>query len=104
MSLTKIKKIIHSYAECLKDENYPYNSIYLFGSHAKGQAHKWSDIDIAVITPKLKKNYDLNRLMLWKLRRQIDARIEPHGFTPQEFKNLADPLVYEIKTTGIRIK
>ena len=33
----------------------------------------------------------------------IDNRIEPHGFTEADFKNLADPLVYEIRKTGIKV-
>lgn len=103
MSRAEAKKIVRKYAQALADNNYNYSAVYLFGSTAKNKAHKWSDIDVAVITNKLKSDYDQNRLKLWKLRQGVDDRIEPHGFTPEDFKNIVDPMVYEIKTTGIKI-
>jgi predicted nucleotidyltransferase len=103
MSRIEAKKIVKKYAEKLKTEKYPFSAIYLFGSHAQGKADKWSDIDVAIISKKLKKNYDKNRFLLWDLRLGLDTRIEPHGFTPEDFKNDTDPMVYEIKKTGIRV-
>lgn len=103
MSKIESKKIIRRYAEKLKTENYPFSAIYLFGSHAKGKTHKWSDIDVAVVSKKLKRNYDKNRFLLWYLGRKIDTRIEPYGFTPENFEDNANPIAYEIKKTGIRV-
>ena len=37
-----------------------------------------------------------------RLAAQIDERIEPHPFTPQDF-NANDPLVSEIQRTGVRV-
>lgn len=104
MSKTEIKKVVKRYAGALKKARYPFSALYLFGSHSKGSAHQWSDIDVAVISDSLKKNRDKNRFLLWNLRMGIDTRIEPHGFTVKEFANEADPLAYEIKKTGIRIE
>ncbi|OGF22791.1 hypothetical protein A2Y83_03990 [Candidatus Falkowbacteria bacterium RBG_13_39_14] len=78
-------------------------AIYLFGSYAKGKPDKWSDIDLAVVSDNLKRNRDKNKFLLWKLRMGVDTRIELHGFTRQDFKNDCDPMVYEIKKTGIRV-
>ena len=103
MSNIKAKKIVKKYAEKLKKENYPISAVYLFGSHAKGKAHKWSDIDVAVISDKLKRNKDKNKFLLWDLRMDIDTAIEPHGFTVKDFEDINDPMVYEIKKTGIKI-
>ena len=103
MSNAKAKKIVEEYAERLKKENYPFSSVYLFGSQAKGKAGKWSDIDVAVVSNKLRRNNDENRFLLWKIRRGVDSRIEPHGFTVKDFEDINDPMVYEIKKTGIRI-
>lgn len=97
------KKIVNQYAKQLKRQKYSFSAIYLFGSYAKGKPRKWSDIDVAVVTPELRKNYEHNRFALWDARVGVDSRIEPHGFTPEDFKNDADPMVHEIKTTGIRI-
>ena len=103
MSKANAKKIVKNYSKKLRAENYPFQAIYLFGSHSQRKAHKWSDIDVAVVSNKLKRNYDENRFLLWDLRLDVDTRIEPHGFTVDDFKDNADPMVYEIKKTGIRI-
>lgn len=103
MSKIEAKKIVRNYAKKLREENYPFSAIYLFGSHAKGKARKWSDIDVAVVSDKMKRNRDNGRFLLWNIRMDVDTRIEPHGFTVKDFQDESDPMVYEIKKTGIRI-
>lgn len=104
MSKIDAKKIVKKYAEKLKKENYPFSAIYLFGSYVKGKAHKWSDIDVAVVSDKMKRNRDKGRFLLWHIRRDVDSMIEPHGFTVKDFQDDNNPMVYEIKKTGVRIK
>lgn len=104
MSKIDAKKIVKKYAEKLKEKNYPFAAIYLFGSYAKGKAHRWSDIDVAVISDKMKRNRDKGRFLLWHIRRDVDSMIEPHGFTVKDFQDDNDPMVHEIKKTGVRIK
>ncbi len=103
MSKTEVKKIAKQYAQALKEADCPFSALYLFGSHVKEEDSETSDIDIAVVTDQLKKNRDQGRLMLWKVRRDVDTRIEPHGFTVEDFANDEDPMACEIKKTGIRI-
>lgn len=103
MSKAQAKKIVEKYARVLKKAKFSFVAIYLFGSSVKGKAHEGSDIDVAVVSSQLKKNRDKDRLLLWKLRRDVDVRIEPHGFSPERFKQDADPMVYEIKETGVRV-
>lgn len=104
MSTTEAKKIVKKYAEKLKKEKYPFTAIYLFGSFARGNPHKWSDIDVAVVSSEIEKDYLEGRKKLWHLTRGVDSRIEPHGFSPKGFKQNWIPMVHEIKKTGIRIK
>ena len=85
MSKTKAKKIVKEYGKALKKARFPFRALYLFGSHSKGHAHTWSDIDVAVVSDKLKTNYDKNRWFLWQIRMDVDNRIEPHGFTVEDF-------------------
>lgn len=103
MRTSEIKQVVKQYAEKLREEKFSFQSIYLFGSFAKNAPNKWSDIDVAIVSDKLKKNHEKYNSMLWLLGRDVDLRIEPHGFTNKEFENLNDPMVYEIRTTGIRI-
>jgi predicted nucleotidyltransferase len=51
--------------------------LILFGSYAKGTAHEDSDLDVAIVVDELTGDYFSTRPLLWKIRRQIDDRIEP---------------------------
>jgi predicted nucleotidyltransferase len=51
--------------------------VVLFGSYAKGNAHKDSDIDIAIVVDNLNDDFLEKYNQLFKLRRGIDSRIEP---------------------------
>ncbi len=104
MSRAEAKKVIIRYADKLKEKKYSFSAIYLFGSYAKGKPNKWSDIDVAVVSKELDKDWSSGRMRLWKIKEVVDDRIEPHGFSPSDFKSGWDPMVYEIKKTGIRIK
>lgn len=103
MSKAEAKKIVRKYAQKLKAEKYPFSAIYLFGSFAKGAPRKWSDIDVAVVSKELNKKSAGAELRLWKFREDIDDRIEPHGFSPEDFNDYWNPMAHEIKKTGIRV-
>ena len=75
---------------------------YLYGSQTKGTATEWSDIDVALISPDFSADLFQERLALMRLAAQVDDRIEPHPFRPQDF-NLDAPLVSEIQRTGVRV-
>ncbi|HPS27643.1 MAG TPA: nucleotidyltransferase domain-containing protein, partial [Bacteroidales bacterium] len=66
--------------------NANFNSvkIILFGSYAKGNFNKDSDIDIAVILNDFHDIIEV-QVKLMKLRRKIDSRIEPHPFREKDF-------------------
>lgn len=103
MSKIQAEKIVEKYAKKLRAKNYPFSAIYLFGSGAKGKRSEWSDIDVAVISDKLKKDWNRNEDILWKYTIEVDSRIEPIGFTVKDFQNSFDPMVSEIKKYGIKI-
>ncbi|MFA5751011.1 MAG: nucleotidyltransferase domain-containing protein [Candidatus Paceibacterota bacterium] len=103
MSKTELKKIIKKYSENLRRENFPFSFIYLFGSMVKGTHHKNSDIDVAVITDAEAKKVEKKISSLWTAKRNVDYRIEPHCFSVKDFNDSSDPLVSEIKKTGIRV-
>jgi predicted nucleotidyltransferase len=103
MSKVKAKEIVKKYVEKLKAEKFPFSAVYLFGSFAKGKAHKWSDIDVAVVSKKLDENTREEKLKLWKFRDGVSDLIEPHGFTPKDFADYWNPMAHEVKKTGIRV-
>jgi predicted nucleotidyltransferase len=83
----------------LQNQGIKIDSAYLFGSFAKGTEHKWSDIDVAVISPDFSDNRFEEGVRLMILSHDIDNRIEPVPFNPETFID-EDPLAWEIKKTG----
>jgi len=75
---------------------------YVYGSHARGAASEWSDIDLAVVSPDFTADRFQERVTLMRLAATIDSRIEPHPFRPDEFTS-NDPLAYEVQRTGIQV-
>jgi len=103
MGKIEVINIVKKYAENLKKKGMSFDAVYLFGSYVKGVPRKWSDIDVAVISPYLRDKYSEGRFLLWKLTRDVDLRIEPHGFTPEGWADEANPVAHEIKNTGLKI-
>ncbi|MCF6269721.1 MAG: nucleotidyltransferase domain-containing protein [Melioribacteraceae bacterium] len=64
-------------------EHLEFNSAVLFGSYVNGKPREDSDIDIAFIINDENHNFDYYNLLivLNKLAKDIDSRIEPHIFT-----------------------
>ena len=80
----------------------PIEQFWLFGSYAKNNAHDDSDIDIALVVNYLDKDYSVlnTEPILWRLKRQIDLRIEPHLIARNaDYAGFLD----EIQRTGILI-
>ena len=102
MSKNQAIKIADRYAKKLRENNFPVDSVYLFGSWAKGTATRYSDIDIAVISKKPVKIED--SFVLRRIRRMVDTRIEPHGINLKDFSEKNNPIASEIKNTGKKLK
>lgn len=61
----------------LLSQHMQFDKMILFGSYAKGNEHKDSDVDVAIVVEKLSGDFFSTRPLLWKIRRQVDDRIEP---------------------------
>jgi len=97
-----VENTVQKYLSILALHKIPVSQVYLFGSCAKGTQHKDSDIDIAIFWDTDEIDSFSSDLLLMKLTRQVDLRIEPHSFSRQEISN-PDPFVAEILATGKRI-
>lgn len=64
------------YATLVSEKIKP-QKIVLYGSYAKGSWKEESDIDIAVIVDAVDDDFLETEAMLYKLRRNVDDRIEP---------------------------
>jgi len=88
----------------LVEESFPVHisQFWLFGSYAKGNQHKDSDIDVALVVEHLDDDYNIleTEPILWKLCESVDFRIEPHIIARDtDYAGFLD----EIQNTGIRI-
>ena len=61
----------------LLNDYFQLENVYLFGSYAKNTYREDSDIDVAIVVKNIEGDYFSVTPLLWKLRRQIDDRIEP---------------------------
>lgn len=94
-------EITKRYGEFVK-EQMDVKYIYLYGSYAKGNYELDSDIDIAVVGDGFTGDTIEDTLMLMKIRRKVDTRIEPRPFNVKDF-NLSNPIAKEIMDSGILI-
>jgi uncharacterized protein len=97
-----IGESIRRFLEHLKAEGIRVESAYLFGSFAGGNPNRWSDIDLAIVSPDISEDRFQERVRLMSLSATIDPRIEPVPFRPETFVD-EDPLAWEIKRKGIRV-
>lgn len=93
-------KVATQYANQVKSK-YDFIKVVLFGSYVKGNYHKESDIDIAIILKDFSKLNDV-QLDLMRLRRKVDSRIEPHPIREKDF-NVNNPIASEIIKYGLDI-
>jgi predicted nucleotidyltransferase len=93
--INKVKR----YKVLLKDY-FNLETVYLFGSYARDTYDENSDIDVAVVVSDVTGDFFSVNPLLWKLRRQIDDRIEPILI---DRNNDRSGFLEEIKRNGIEI-
>jgi predicted nucleotidyltransferase len=71
----------------------------LFGSCAKGNIHKDSDIDICIVSKDIVDRIDDGGKM-FALTWGIDTRIEPYPINTKDFNKKDTPIINEIINTG----
>jgi predicted nucleotidyltransferase len=73
-----IAGVVRAYLRNLRDAGIPVEAGIVFGSHARGQADEWSDIDLVVLSPRFDEPFALADVeALWVAAGRTDSRIEP---------------------------
>jgi predicted nucleotidyltransferase len=78
--------VIQRYLSNVEQQGVPVVCGVLFGSQATGHAHRWSDIDLLVVSPRfdaVRKRSDID--LLWHIAAQTDNRIEPIAVGERQF-------------------
>lgn len=86
----------------MESNNIPIKEAVLFGSYSKGNFHKWSDIDIALVSDIFQGIRMIDRKRIREIKLNVSSDIEVIPFRPQDFTK-DNPLVKEILETGMRI-
>jgi len=102
------KKIIAKLKEFKKkvSKDYPVNKIVFFGSRVSGRPHRWSDIDLLIVSNKFRKMDFIQRgakmYDYWNLNYPVDFLC----YTPKEFnkKKSEISIVREAVKEGIEIR
>lgn len=103
MDIRTIKQIALKYRSLLIKHNIQPDIIILFGSQAKGTAHKDSDIDLAIVSRDFTKESRKDSIKLNKLAYEIDAPLEiiPINYYEYMKKETRSPILDQIFKTGI---
>lgn len=96
----EVIEIVKRYIEELQ-KHIKIDKIILFGSYAKNKEDEYSDIDIAIVSNDFTGNIEEDFILLMKVSKEVDLRIEPHPFLTREFEE--DPFAEEIVKTGIEV-
>ena len=95
MDKTEVIIKLKRYKKLLSQE-MSFDKMILFGSYAKGNQREDSDVDVAIVVDEMQGDYFLTRPLLWRVRREVDDRIEPiileksndeSGFLDEVMKN-----------------
>ncbi len=94
-TLTQFKKI-------LKEKKVPIKTLILFGSHAKGFAKKYSDVDVCVVCK------DNSEIDVKELQCELNGEAGRNGLNmdiivttwSNYLRNKVSPILHEIRETG----
>lgn len=105
MPTSEAKKIVKKYSEILRQKNFSFSNVYLFGSCSLGKQNKESDIDVAVVVNHIgsDRNYIGKKMRLWEFTSDIDTCIEPILIEYTDFQKGRTILASQVKKHGIRI-
>lgn len=97
-------KTIKEYIRAV-EKIFTVNKVYLFGSYASGKIHKWSDIDLAIVSEDFEHMDEyIAMVILSKLRQNIDYSIEAIPLTPDDIRNPPlGSIQYTIVNKGIEL-
>ncbi len=76
MGKREVIKKLRKYKQIVSG-HFDVDKVILFGSYATGNQHTDSDIDVAIVVNSIETDFFSYAPLLWKLRQQIDDRIEP---------------------------
>jgi predicted nucleotidyltransferase len=99
MADAAIVKSVQDYLRAVVEEGIPVRFGVLYGSYAKGTQHKWSDIDLLVVSPVYDDETHRTHEKwadLWVIAAHTDIRIEPIPVGEKQFRENDTSMIIEI--------
>ena len=97
MAKRKIKEIVEYLEKLLRNKELEIDSIILFGSYAKGNYKKESDIDIVIISKSFSRKGIFERAKMlgnieWELMEKFMIPLDIITMSPEDFKKGISPV------------
>lgn len=86
-----------------KRQDIRLHHVYLFGSVARKESGKWSDIDIAVVCDQFDKSKVREVMAFYALDPGRDVRMSLVVLHPEELQNKYSTIAQEIKKDGVAV-
>jgi len=103
MTKQYLKQLVLKYKLALVQKNIPVSAIYLFGSFARGNARKGSDIDLCVVSNIFGRDDFKEMVLVNQIAKRVAPEIEAFPVPEKEFKKGNNPFVIEALKTGERL-
>lgn len=100
-SQTDINQIVEKFVGLVSEE-IPVKAVWLFGSYATGNAHEYSDIDLAIVSDEFSGSRFDDRKKMNKFVAKTSVDLELHPYKTDQF-NEEDAFVRIILSTGKRL-
>ncbi len=88
------------------DRDFPVRRLILFGSRARGNARRFSDVDLIVVSPRFRKLNSIERGARMYDYWDMDYPVDFLCYTPEEFRRMKDrpTLVREAVEHGVALR
>ncbi|MGQ9558751.1 MAG: nucleotidyltransferase domain-containing protein [Desulfurispora sp.] len=86
MAKKRVELILREYLQALRKRDLRVDRMILYGSYARGQADRDSDIDVAVISSELGRDYLEEAIWLKEISEEINLDISPRPYSLEEYR------------------
>ncbi|MBP3843121.1 MAG: nucleotidyltransferase domain-containing protein [Prevotella sp.] len=94
-------ELVRNYKKVIAHRFNTEPKVYMYGSYSKGYPNPWSDIDVAVIVPKIEGNWLEMSADICGDVRKVSILIEP--ILMEEPNGQYSPLYEDVMRTGISV-
>lgn len=98
----EVRDLVSQYLKKLGDNNIHVEKALVFGSRARGDADKWSDIDIAIISKDFEGIRYRDKEKIRRITLSVSPLLSPLPFRSEDFSE-SDPFVKHIVETGTEL-